>query len=289
MTRFSVFTASLPDWTPEEAVTQIAAQGWNGVEWRVVDQAPASEPGFWAGNRCTWPLATLEQDVPRIAELSRAAGLEISAVGGYARCDETADVERLLAATAALGAERVRVRTFGLGEAPYPELFAHARRCFADIAVRAAHHGVKALVELHHQTIVSSSSAALRLLDGLDPAAVGVIHDIGNLVIEGMEEPRAGLEMLGDLLAHVHVKNAVWLPAGQRPDGTTDWVHEWAELPAGQADIQAYLQILHDIGYTGWVTLEDFTTGRPLAERTAANLAYLRAADRAALSVGGAA
>jgi sugar phosphate isomerase/epimerase len=284
VTKFALFTASLPEWTPEEAVTHLADQGWDGVEWRVVDQAAAAEPGFWAGNRCTWPLATLEQDVPRIAELSRSAGLEISAVGGYARCDETDDVERLLAATAALGAGRVRVRTPALGEAPYPELFAHARRCFADVAVRAAHHGVKVLVELHHQTIVSSSSAALRLLDGLDPAHVGVIHDIGNLVIEGWEEPRAGLEMLGELLAHVHVKNAAWRPGAHRDDGSTDWVHEWAELPAGQADIPAYLRILRDIGYQGWVTLEDFTTARPLAERTAANLEYLRAADRAEVS-----
>jgi sugar phosphate isomerase/epimerase len=285
VTRFAVFTASLPDWTPEEAVTQIATQGWDGVEWRVVDQAPADQPGFWAGNRCTWPLATLEQDVPRIAELSRSAGLPISAVGGYARCDEAEDVERLLAATAALGAQRVRVRTPGLGEAPYPEVFAHAHRCFADVAVRAAHHGVRVVVELHHQTIVSSSSAALRLLDGLDPAAVGVIHDIGNLVIEGWEEPRAGLEMLGDYLAHVHVKNAAWRPAGRRADGTTEWAHEWAPLPDGQADIPAYLRMLHEIGYEGWVTLEDFTTDRPLAERTAANLEYLRAADRAAVAV----
>jgi sugar phosphate isomerase/epimerase len=85
------------------------------------------------------------------------------------------------------------------GAAPYPELFAHARSCFADIAPRAAGHGVKVLVELHRQTVVASSSAALRLLEGVDPAAVGVIHDLGfgNLVIEGGEDVRAGLEMLG--------------------------------------------------------------------------------------------
>jgi hypothetical protein len=34
---------------------------------------------------------------------------------------------------------------------------------------------VKALVEIHHRTLVPSASAARRLLDGLDPAWVGVI------------------------------------------------------------------------------------------------------------------
>jgi sugar phosphate isomerase/epimerase len=44
----------------------------------------------------------------------------------------------------------------------------------------------------------------------------------------------------------------------------------------GQADIPAYLAALHRHGYDGWVTAEDFSTTRPLAERTADNLAYLR-------------
>lgn len=274
--QFSVFTAALPEWTPEEAVERLAAQGWDGVEWRVVDQQDAPEPGFWAGNRCTWPLATLEQDVPKIRDITERAGLQISAIGGYALCDERDDVERLLAATAAVGAQKVRVRTPALGGAPYPELFDSARRCFAWVAERAAHHGVKALVELHHQTIVSSSSAALRLLDGLDPAAVGVIHDLGNLIIEGGEDNRAGLEMLGPYLAHVHVKNTVWRPGSTQADGTVPWQHEWAELPSGQGDVHAYLRTLVDVGYDGWVTVEDFSTVRSLEERMAANLAYLR-------------
>ncbi|MFC4948034.1 sugar phosphate isomerase/epimerase family protein [Pseudonocardia sp. GCM10023141] len=275
--KFSVFTASTPDWTPEEAVAQLAEQGWDGVEWRVLDQQDAPEPGFWAGNRATVALSTLTESVPRIRELTAAAGLEISGIGGYATCDQHDDVETLLAATAALGAERVRVRVPNLGGAPYPQLFDRARRDYAHVAARAAHHGVKALVELHHQSIVSSPSAALRLLDGLDPAAVGVIHDLGNLVIEGGEEHRAGLEMLGDYLAHVHVKNCAWRPGEPAADGTVTWSHRWEPFASGQADVHGYLRLLQELGYDGWVTSEDFSTTLPLAERTAGNLAYLRA------------
>jgi sugar phosphate isomerase/epimerase len=277
--KLSVFTAALPDWSPEEAVRHLSEQGWEGVEWRIVDQEDAPEPGFWAGNRCTWPLSTLERDVPRIRELTEQAGLEISGMGGYATCHDRKDVETLLAATAAVGARQVRVRTPGLGGTPYPELFDGARRAYAWVAERAAHHGVKALVELHHQTIASSPSAALRLLDGLDPAAVGVIHDLGNLVIEGGEDHRAGLEMLADrdLLAHIHVKNCAWHASETADDGTVRWEHRWEELPSGQADVHAYLRLLKEVGYDGWVTLEDFSTERPLAERTARSLAYLRA------------
>jgi sugar phosphate isomerase/epimerase len=275
--KFSVFTASTPDWEPEQAAQQLAAQGWDGIEWRVTDQAEALSPGFWAGNRSSWPLTGLEASVPEIARITAAAGLEFSGIGGYARCDDHDNVERMLAATAELGARQVRVTMPPLGSGDYRALFAGARTDLEWVAARAAEHGVKALVELHHRTITSSASAAIRLVDGLDPAAVGVIHDLGNLVIEGHEDFLAAFQMLGPYLAHVHVKNARWrASADEGFDSTVSWQNEWASLRHGQADVEAYFTALADHGYDGWVTVEDFSTELPLAERTADNLAYLR-------------
>ena len=275
--KFSVFTASTPDWEPEQAAQLLAAQGWHGIEWRITDQAEALTPGFWAGNRSSWPLTGLEASVPEIARITAAAGLEFSGIGGYARCDDHDNVERMLAATAALGARQVRVTMPPLGSGDYRALFAGARTDLEWVATRAAEHGVKALVELHHRTITSSASAAIRLVDGLDPAAVGVIHDLGNLVIEGHEDFLAAFQMLGPYLAHVHVKNALWRASVEKgSDSSVTWQNEWASLRDGQADVEAYFTALSDHGYDGWVTVEDFSTELPLAERTADNLAYLR-------------
>jgi sugar phosphate isomerase/epimerase len=274
--RFALFTASTPDWSPEQAATTLARQGWDGIEWRVTDQEDAREPGFWAGNRATWPLTGLEDNLPAIAEVTRAAGLDFSAIGGYVRSHDRPNVERMLAATAALGAERVRVTMPGTADGRYRELFAATRAGLEWAAARAAEHGVAVLVELHHRTIVASASAAIRLVDGLDPAHVGVIHDIGNLVIEGYEDYPAAFDMLGPYLAHVHVKNVAWQPSGRGVDGATTWAEQWAPLRDGQADIAAYFRALHAHGYDGWVTCEDFSTAVPVAERTRDNLAYLR-------------
>jgi sugar phosphate isomerase/epimerase len=274
--RFSVFTASTPEWTPEEAARTLAEQGWDGIEWRIIDQDDADAPGFWAGNRATWALTGLEDRLADIAATTHGAGLAYSGVGGYARCDNHKDVERMLAATAALGADRVRVTMPRTDSGEYGALFAGARRDLEWVASRAEVHGVQALVELHHETITASASAARRLVDGLDPARVGVIHDLGNLVIEGFEE--GGLEILGPYLAHVHVKNARWVAALPDAEGVIAWHHEWATLRAGQADVFGYLAALVRHGYDGWVTVEDFSTELPLAERTADNLAFLRAA-----------
>ncbi|RKR86219.1 sugar phosphate isomerase/epimerase [Micromonospora pisi] len=274
--RFSVFTASTPQWSPSQAAEALAEQGWDGIEWRITDQEPAAEPGFWVGNRATWPLLGLEEHLAEIDRVTRASGLEFSGLGGYVPSHDRANVERMLNATAVLGAGRVRVTMPALGTGRYPDLFAATRRDLEWAAERAAGYGVSVLVELHHRTIVASASAAVRLVDGLDPARVGVIHDIGNLVIEGQEDYLAAFEMLGPYLAHVHVKNAVWRPVGQRPDGSTVWAEQWAPLRDGQADLGAYFGALAEVGYDGWVTVEDFSTARPLAERTRDNLAYLR-------------
>jgi sugar phosphate isomerase/epimerase len=274
--KFSVFTASTPEWSPEEVTNHLAEQGWHGVEWRITDQEEAAVPGFWAGNRATFPLTGLEDLVPTIARLTNGAGLEFSAIGGYVGSHDRTNVERMLAATSALGAARVRVTMPSSGGRPYRETFEAARSDMEWVAKRAGHYGVMALIELHHRTIITSASAAIRLVDGLDPAHVGVIHDIGNLVIEGYEDPGAGFEILGPYLAHVHVKNVEWRATAERADGSVTWTDDWATLRGGQADIEAYFAALRRHGYDGWVTVEDFSTALPLEQRTKENLAYLR-------------
>jgi sugar phosphate isomerase/epimerase len=283
--KFSVFTASTPDWTPEEAVQHVAAHGWDGIEWRVTDQAEAATPGFWAGNRATWPLTGLEDSIDDIARITREAGLEFSGIGGYARCDDHENVDRMLAATAALGARQVRVTMPRTDSGEYRELFAGARRDVARAAARAGELGVKALIELHHETITPSASAAFRLVDGLDPEHIGVIHDLGNLVIEGQESHLAAFQLLGPYLAHVHVKNVRWVPGEPEADGTVRWHSEWAPMRTGQADVDAYFTSLHEFGYDGWVTSEDFSTELPLEERTLGNLEYLRDVESRTRSV----
>ncbi|WP_067499054.1 sugar phosphate isomerase/epimerase [Actinoplanes sp. TFC3] len=276
--KFSVFTASTPDWTPQEAAATLAAQGWDGIEWRIVDQRPADPPGFWAGNRSTWPFTGLEERVPEIDRVTAEAGLEISGIGGYEPASEHERVLTVLRATAALGARQARVTMPATGGVtPYPQLFARTRADLEWVAQQAAELGVKALVETHQDTVTPSASAALRLLDGLDPEHVGVIHDLGNLVVEGQENHRAAFEMLGPYLAHVHVKNARWVTTGEQcADGGAQWTYEWAGLTTGQASVGRYLGELRAHGYDGWVTVEDFSTELPLAKRTAGNLAYLQ-------------
>ncbi len=282
--KFALFSGSAPVWSPRELAAKLSGQAWDGVEWRVVDQKPAAEPGFWAGNRATFPFTGIEGLVGEITDVTKGAGLDHAGIAGYVQIDDHDAVDRLLAVTAALGARQARVQVPKTGGS-YRDAFARARRDAERTAESAARHGVKAIIQIHHGNIVSTSSAAVRLLEGLDSAHIGIIHDLGNTTIEGREGLTSytpGMEILGDYLAHVHVKNAIWKPAATLADGTVEWQWEWASLRTGMGDVPAYFRALKEVGYDGWVTVEDFTTELPLEQRIADDLAYVKACAAAA-------
>jgi sugar phosphate isomerase/epimerase len=277
--RCAYFTAGLPEYTPEEAVAALRDAGYDGIEWRVTDQAPSADgrPGFWSGNRCTWPLTTFMEDAPRIRALTENTGLAMPNVGAYVTCDDLLAVERALQGTAALGAPGVRINVPRYdGVSPYLPLRERSRAQYREVAAMAHRYGVRALIEIHMGNITPSASAAAAFLEGFDPRDVGVIYDAGNMVYEGYEQYRLGLEVLGPYLAHVHIKNARWERTGTRADGSVEWRATFAPLRKGIADLSALLQALRAVGYDGWLSFEDFSTERPTAERIVDNLAYVR-------------
>lgn len=275
--RYAVFTVSLPEYTTEQALSELKAAGYDGIEWRVVDQQPADPPGFWAGNQCTWPLKSFVEDAPRIRAMTEAAGLAMPNVGTYANCGELEAVEHAMQGVVALGAPQLRVNVLPYnGRDSYMRVWDRSVAQYREVVALARRYGVRALIEIHHGSLIPSASAAALFLRSFDPRDVGVIHDAGNMVHEGYEQYRMGLELLGPYLGHVHLKNGQWQVVGTRPDGSTEWRSTWATITGGVVNMAALFDALRAVGYDGWVSFEDFSTERPLAERIRANIAYIR-------------
>lgn len=279
--KFAVFSVSVPEYSPEVAVTRLKEIGYDGIEWRVIDQDPEFKGmGFWAGNKATLPFSTFEQDAPAWRKLTEGAGLEMPGVGTYTLCEDLEGVEQAMRGTKALGAKQLRVRVPNYdGIEPFRPRWDAARDQYKDVVDLAKKHGLKVLLELHHRSIVPSASAARLFLGDLDPAHVGVIHDAGNMVHEGFESPRLGFEMLGPYLAHVHIKNARWFPEKYNEDKSIKWKCDWAPVHKGIIDMRELFRAMHAVGYDGWVGLEDFSTERPLEDRLRENLAFLQGVE----------
>lgn len=284
--KFSLFTGNCPEWTPAEVAKHAAAQGWDGLEWRVADQAESDTPGFWAGNRANYRLTGLEDKAAEMADLPKAHGLALSGLAPYVPFADHQNAERVLKVAAQTGARRVRFTSpKPTDDVPFDTLWTKARTDLEVLQEIARPLGAQVVIQIHHGNIVSTASSARRLVDGLDPEVIGVMHDLGNTTIEGREgllSLKMGLEILGPYLAHIHIKNAAWQQVGTDADGTAQWKWSWATLRKGMGDVKAYFKALKAVGYDGWVTLEEFTTELPLYERLADDLAYLKAAAAAA-------
>ncbi|MBI1878334.1 MAG: sugar phosphate isomerase/epimerase [Chloroflexi bacterium] len=272
--KFGVFTVMLPDLTPEEAVQEIKASGHDGVEWRVTHiplEQHAEAPSFWGNNLCT--IAPTEAEMRRARRLAESAGLEIPNLGTYISVGDAAAVEEAMRLARIAGSPHIRVGVAkpSTGQA-YAELFAATQTFLAEVVTLARRYHVKALLEIHHKTICPSVALTHRLVSHFDPDCIGVIHDAGNMVHEGFEDYRLGLELLGPYLAHVHLKNAAFT----QPQGGGVWTPCWFPLEDGVVDFRRLLLALQAVSYEGWLVFEDFSQARPSREALGYNLAFVK-------------
>jgi sugar phosphate isomerase/epimerase len=272
--KYGVFTVMLPDLTPEDAATALKEAGYDGVEWRVTTVPAAVKeeaPSFWRNNFCT--LAPTQQDAARAHSLAAAAGLAIPNLGTYIAVGDLPAVENAMQFAVTAGAPSIRVgvaRNDDVGD--FQAIFERSASFLEAVQALSRRYCVKALIEMHHGTITASASAARRLVERFDPVCIGVIHDCGNMVFEGFEEYRRGLETLGPYLGHVHVKNAAF----DRPADGGVWKGRWAPLRDGVADFPALFAALRAVGYDGWIVVEDFSQTYDSLTALHENLAFLR-------------
>ncbi len=274
--KWSVFTVATPDLNAEELAAAAASAGIDGIEWRfrgIPEDAMQEEPSYWRNNRCSIDPASWEKQTPIFREAAHKHGRKSIALVPYLSCGDLPATEQAFQAAHSLGASMMRVGVPGYNRTTsYPELYREAVRYLSEVQEMAKQYKVKALVETHHQTIAPSASLAYRLVQSLDAEHVGVLYDPGNLVHEGYENHRMGLELLGPYLAHVHVKNAGWFQEeavatfsserrgeDQRSSLTTKWNCPWLSLTEGVVDWVQVVRDLRAVGYDGYYGIEDFS------------------------------
>jgi len=279
--RCCAFTVMAPDLTPEACAQTLASLGFDGVEWRVTAPSPPdAATNYWTGNLCTIDINRLDEEASRVRLVCGQHGLQIPALGTYVSAADRATVRRCMAFAADVGCPQIRVGVPPYdGTRSYNQLYEEAVEHLDEVAALAKEYGVRANVELHMGSICPSASMAHRLLARFDPQYVGAIYDPGNMVAEGMEAWQMGMELLGPYLAHVHVKNSRWEVAS-RDGSVVRWRHAMCPLREGVVDWPQVLAALRRVGYTGWLSFEDFGPGGTV-QKLGEDLAYMRSIESA--------
>jgi sugar phosphate isomerase/epimerase len=194
---------------------------------------------------------------PDVHELPDLNGINVTCVGFTPDDTNTVEPGRAVETAEALNASSVRFCGAGMAGRSFQAAYdatLHTSEAYAEASRR---RGVRALLHQRWGTVTASASQMYRVLEHFDPGEVGCIYDPGSMTIEGLEEYRIGLEILGGYVADVHVASTRHFPSAH---GTV-WEWEWAPLSDGLLDLQRLVRALLRSGYNGWLTLADRCRG----------------------------
>lgn len=189
------------------------------------------------------------------------------------------DVQAIFAACGAAGIPNIKLGYWNWpGQKPYWEEVDTIRRALDGFAALGKQHGVRSLVHTHSGCCFASNAAgAMHLVRGFDPRYVGVYLDPAHLALDGEHLPMA-LDMVGDYLSMIGVKNARCLPV----ENGQGWWTDFCLLADGLVDWSATVQLLHASGYDGplsihgeYTAIEDTAT---VMERVEVDMAHLKPA-----------
>jgi len=280
--KHSVFTVAMPDYDVPTTAKKLKEWGYDGAEWRVtsVPDPMPEVPSFWSANRATVDFENLPNSAEEARKASEKAGIEIPALGTYLSSSDIESVKKGMEAAKIMGAPMLRVGVPGYdGNTNYRKVFEKGLEDYARVESLAKEYGLKANFEIHMGNICPSASAAYRFAANFDPAHVGAILDPGNMIYEGMENWQLGIELLGEYLAHVHVKNSQWRIVSGQPNGNLVWQPTWATMRGGIINWGEVINALKGAGYGGYLSNEDFSTEHPTEERLKDDLAFLKSLE----------
>ena len=280
--KHAVFSLILPEFTFAEQAGLLKKLGYDGIEIRVCDIGPehAGKPfSNWGNHRDPIGPSNIAARAPELKKIADDAGIEIPALAPYTRVTDPEAFKPLAEAASVLKAGVVRVTAPGYDpktgfEGPFEASIAGLET----IEGIARDAGIKAAIEIHHGTIAPSASGVRRILEGFDPEAVGAIVDPGNMIHEGFENWKLGLDILGPYLAHVHVKNALWVLKDRTEGGPFIWEARWSRLREGIGNWKTLMDALRGAGYESWLSLEDFSD-LAIQEKLADDIAFLKSLE----------
>lgn len=284
--KYGVFSVSMPEYNPEDTLKVLKELGYDGVEWRVTNmpkEKPENVPferRYWAYNESTIEIETIEEKADELKALCDSYGIEIFSLTTYLTPADYEKVEPVLRAAQKMGVKKIRVFPPSYqptdDQTPYPELMYQNKAYLKKLEALGKKYGVKIMMEIHMNNLSASPSAAYRLVEGCDPAYIGVIFDPGNMVNEGYEDYQKAFELLGPYIAHVHVKNAVIVEDGRDELGGKKWKHDQAPLWDGMADLKELFRVMKKFGYDDTISVEDFSNESSTYDKLKANIEYIK-------------
>ena len=215
----------------------------------------------WLDLRGAWGKNVLrmdDDDLAQVVKVCAAHHVQIACLGspiGKSPIQEPIEYEvnnltRMFEIGEAVGCRRVRLFSFYPPDTStnegYDQYVAESTARLGKLAAMAEREGFALLLENEKGIVTDTLARCEAVVKGVGSPALRFLWDSANFIQVGEAHPvERGWPLLGDLIAYVHIKDAVL--AGDRP-----------VVPAGEGagQLPLLLTYLKESGYQGFLTLE---------------------------------
>jgi len=196
---------------------------------------------------------SIETDLPRFIMAMEKAGVRVKfATAGFSAAEVVAD-SSLIEVLRDWGITEYRMGHFHLDpRRSVRSQLADARSQMELLSSVCERVGIRAIYQVHHDTLISSPSAVYTLVDGLPQSAVGVELDPGNQSYEGLENWDYAFGLLGDKVTAAGIKDTgVSQDLNRVSDPGQGWNRFWLPINEGVTNWQAFASAAVRSGFCG--------------------------------------
>ncbi len=154
-------------------------------------------------------------------------------------------------------------------EGPTAAELAQLARTANEIGKCTQELGVLACLHPHVYTVVESIAEIDEVVGQLDTSVVGLAADTAHFAKGNSEVPNADITLFSsyaDIIKYVHLKD--WdpsLPPEFDENALTPVIRDFTELGQGTVHLAECIEILRNVDYDGWLTIElDYTRTTPM-------------------------
>ncbi len=182
-------------------------------------------------------IPTVKQTIGLVPEATYAARLQ--------ETKEIADFAR------AIGVDAIGMHIGFVPESDTDPVFQRVVKAAQEVCDYCAGLGQR----FHLETGQETGPALLHFFEAVNRPNLAINFDPANMILYGSGEPIEALKLVGKYVKSCHCKDANW---AAKPG------QEWGvEMPLGQGAVglERYLRTLHEVGYTGPLTIEREISG----------------------------
>ena len=236
-----MFSKHLQELSVEDAGHAVQAIGFDGLDLTV-------RPGGHIAPE------TVRDDLPKAVETLQKIGVQVPMITtAVTAADETA--ENTFAAAQEAGIRRLKLGYWSYsGFGRLKEDIQSARAAVERIAELAEANGVAACLHNHSGAHLTASGAIVaRLIEGLNPEAVGAYIDPGHLTLEGgLSGWKIAMDEMKDRIRMVAVKDFGWFR--KEANGAVRWRQRLVPLEEGVVRWKEAFECLRSIAFDGVVS-----------------------------------